>query len=169
MNYHAETEKELVSAIEEIGIINLSIIDIDTPGVIGGFTPKKKRSAERKYGIATDWAILLKLSDDRTLSIYASSCEDTYEGFSITINPKPFEYERDNDFDVRGYFKECLKKKITGYEIIKYGNDDTYGAKNINSETPKYLVIKLEDGTKITFSHSLFDEYMNFGLELPKE
>ena len=169
IHLHAETVKELDVIMEAFGLNGLTIVDIDTIGVIDDITPKKTRSIEKKFGFCTDMPIHLTLSDGRVMSVNASSFKDVYEGFDITKNPELSDYEHDSDLNVAGYCKECLNKKITGYEIVKFGEDTPDDVQNITPESPRKLIIKLEDGTKMTFSHWLMAEYMDFLVELPKK
>lgn len=169
IHLHADTAKELDVIMEAFGLNGLTIVDIDTIGVIEDIVPKKMRVAEKKFGFCTDMPIHLTLSDGRVISINASSFKNVYEGFDITKNPDPSDYEHDSDLDVAGYCKECLGKKITGYEITKFGKDVPDDIQNVTPESPKKLIIRLEDGTIMIFSHWLMAEYMDFLVELPKE
>ncbi len=169
INLHADTTKELNVIMEAFGLNGLSIVDIDTLGVIDDITPKETRIAEKRFGFCTDMPIYLELSDGRTLSINASSFKDIYEGFNITKDPESSDHEHDSDLDVADYCKECFGKKITGYEVTKFGEDTPNDIQNITPESPKKLIIKLEDGTRIIFSHWLMAEYMDFLVELPKK
>lgn len=169
INLHADTAKELDVIMEAFGLNGLSIVNIDTLGVIEDITPKKTRIAEKRFGFCTDMPIYLELSDGRTLSINASSFKDVYEGFNITKDPEPSDQEHDSDLDVADYCKECLGKKIAGYEVTKFGDDTPDDIQNITPESPKKLIIKLEDGTRMIFSHWLMAEYMDFLVELPKK
>ena len=169
IHLHAETAKELDAIMEAFGLSGRSIVNIDTLGVIEDITPKKIRIAKKRFGFCTDMPIHLDLSDGRTLSINAPSFKDIYEGFDITKNPEPSDHEHDSNLDVAEYCKECLGKKIVGYEVTKFGEDTPCDIQNITPEAPKKLIIKLEDGTKMIFSHWLMAEYMDFLVELPKE
>ena len=169
INLHADTAKELGVIMEAFGLNGLSIVNIDTLGVIEDITPKKTRIAEKQFGFCTDMPIYLELSDGRTLSINASSFKDVYEGFTITKDPESSDQEHDSDLDVADYCKECLDKKIAGYEVTKFGDDTPDDVQNITPESPKKLIIKLEDGTRMIFSHWLMAEYMDFLVELPKK
>ncbi|MBR2863806.1 MAG: hypothetical protein IKB97_09720 [Bacteroidaceae bacterium] len=169
INLHADTAKELDVIMEAFGLNGLSIVNIDTLGVIEDITPKKTRIAEKRFGFCTDMPIYLELSDGRTLSINASSFKDVYEGFNITKDPESSDQEHDSDLDVADYCKECLGKKIAGYEVTKFGDDMPDDIQNITPESPKKLIIKLEDDTRMIFSHWLMAEYMDFLVELPKE
>ncbi len=169
ISLHADTAKELDVIMDAFGLNGLSIVNIDTLGVIEDITPKKTQIAEKRFGFCTDMPIYLELSDGRTLSINASSFKDVYEGFNITKDPESSDQEHDSDLDVADYCKECLGKKITGYEVAKFGEDVPNDIQNITPESPKKLIIKLEDGTIMTFSHWLMAEYMDFLVELPKE
>lgn len=167
--HHAKTKKELGSIMDQLGLIGLSIKNMDTPGVIEDISTKKRRVTEGKFGFCTDLPMFFDLSDGRTISINAPSFKDVYEGFTVTVNPKPIERDGHTDLDVAGYCKECLGKKITGYEITKYGEDIPEDTKGITPESPEKLIIKLEDGTKMTFGHWLGAEYMDFDVQLPKK
>ena len=169
INLHADTAKELDVIMEAFGLNGLSIVNIDTFGVIEDITPKKTRIAEKRFGFCTDMPIYLELSDGRTLSINASSFKDVYEGFNITKDPESSDQEHDSDLDVADYCKECLGKKIAGYEVTKFGDDTPDDVQNITPESPKKLIIKLEDGTRMIFSHWLMAEYMDFLVELSKK
>ena len=169
IHLHADTAKELDVIMEAFGLNGLMIVDIDTTDVIEDIAPKKMRVAEKKFGFCTDMPIHLTLSDGRVMSINASSFKDIYEGFDIIKNPDPSDYEHDSDLDVAGYCKECLGKKITGYEITKFGKNVPEDIQNVAPESPEKLIIKLEDGTRMIFSHWLMAEYMDFLVELPKE
>ncbi len=169
IHLHADTAKELDVIMEAFGLNGLTIVDIDTIGVIEDIAPKKMRVTEKKFGFCTDMPIHLTLSDGRVMSINASSFKDVYEGFDITKNPDPSDYEHDSNLDIAGYCKECLGKKIIGYEITKFGKDMPDDIQDITPESPKKLIIKLEDSTRMIFSHWLMAEYMDFLVELPKE
>lgn len=167
--YHASTKKELESIMGRLSVVGLSIKNMDTPGVIEDISPKKRRVAEGKFGFCTDLPMFFDLSDGRTISIDAPSFKDIYEGFNITVNPKLIERIWPADLNVAGYCKECLGKKIAGYKVTKYGEDVPKDVQDITSESPEKLIIELEDGTTMTFSHWLFAEYMDFDVQLPKE
>jgi|GEM_PF-2560066 len=167
--YQAKTKGELETILKRLGLVGLSIKGIDTYGVIEDIAPNKMRVTEHRYGFCTDFPMVLKMSDSRTISINTLSFKDTYEGFSIAVNPDYSEYKnhRDNNLNVAKYCKECLEKKIIGYEVTKYGKNIPSGIQDTSSESSKELIIKLEDGTKMIFSHWLMAEYMDFNVELP--
>lgn len=167
--YHASTKKELESIIERSNLVGRTIEDIDTYGVIDDLAPRKKRVTDHILGFCTDLPMLLKLSDERTIRINAPSFKDIYEGFNVTINPKPSENERDNDLDVAKYCKECLGKKIVGWKVTKYGEKVPDYVQDITSESPKELILELEDGIKMIFSHWLMAEYMDFTIKFPEK
>ena len=169
--YRAKTKRMLEIILKRLNLIGLSIKDIDTYGVIEDITPSKMRTTKHRYGFCTDFPIVLELSDGRTISINALSFKDVYEGFSITVNPDYLEYKnhRDNNLNVAAYCKECLEKKIVDYEVTKYDKNVPNGIYDISSESSKELIIKLEDGTKMIFSHWLMAEYMDFDVELPEK
>ena len=169
-SHHVSKDRLVLAAIvKSLKLIGLSIVSIDTPGVICSMTPKKKRAETGKYGITTDWSMILHLSDGRILSIYGASAEDTYEGFSITENPKPFEYERDNNLNVSGFFKDCLNKKIVDFKIETYDVEWIKSNETLDHRSPKSLILILKDGTKLIFTNPIMDGYMDFDVELPKE
>ena len=165
MKYHADTGKELKATVEELGLIGLSITDIDTIGVASFAKIQNKQS---EYRFATDAPLDMKLSDGCILAAYTSSYEDVYCGFDFAINPKREDYERDNDLDIAGSFSRCLNNKIVSFEVTEYGDKIDDGIKNIASDSPKELVIIFEDGTRMSFCHSLYDEYMYVDLKLPE-
>lgn len=165
MKYHADTGKELMVTVEELRLIGLSITDIDTIGVASFAKIQNKQS---EYRFATDAPLDMKLSDGRILATYASSYEDVYCGFDFAINPKREDCERDNDLDIADAFKHCLNSKIIDFEVTEYGDNIDDGIKNIASDSPKELIVIFENGTKMSFSHSLYDEYMYVDLNLPE-
>lgn len=169
--YQAKIKGELETILKRLGLVGLSIKGIDTYGVIEDIAPNKMRVTEHRYGFCTDFPMVLKMSDSRAISINALSFKDTYEGFSIAVNPDYSEYKnhRDNNLNVVKYCKECLEKKIIGYEVTKYGKNIPNDIQDISSESSKELIIKLEDGTKMIFSHWLMAEYMEFNVELPEK
>lgn len=167
-NYQASTKKDLESVMNLIDLTGKSIKDIDTFGVIDDLASKKTRETKQLFGFCTDLPLHLKLNDGRTISINAPSFKDIYEGFSVAVNPKPFDYKRDNELNVTGYCKECLGKKIIGYKVTKYGKDVPDHVQSITPDSSRELILELEDGTKMIFSHWLMAEYMDFTVKLHK-
>ena len=128
------------------------------------------------YKISGDLLTLELKSVEKIIGYYyfdtkeeRNSFKDIYEGFNVTINPKPSENERDNDLDVAKYCKECLGKKIVGWKVTKYGEKVPDYVQDITSESPKELILELEDGIKMIFSHWLMAEYMDFTIKFPEK
>lgn len=168
--HHAKSSKFLKVILRHCKLIGLLIKNIDTYGVIEDIASKKMRADEYKYGFCTDFPMILELNDGRTISINASSFKDIYQGFSVVINPDLSNYKdyHDSDLNVAEYCKECLNKKIVGYDVVEYGSNCPKDIQDIAPESPKELILELEDGTKMKFSHWLMAEYMDFNVELPE-
>ena len=166
-HYHIKNKEQARKAFEEIKIIGLSIVSIDTPGVICSFTPSKER-VKGEYGLTTDYSILLHLSDGRIISVYCGANEETYQGFSIVVNPKPFAYERDNKMNVSGFLKDCLNKTIVSYKTEAFNRDEEWINENesITSESIRALTLVLKDGTELSFSDPIMDGYMDCSVKL---
>ena len=169
--HQAKTKGELETILKKLSLVGLSIKDIDTYGVIEDVAPNKMRVTEHRYGFCTDFPMILEMSDKRVISINALSFKDNYEGFSILVNPDFSEYKnhRDKKMNVAKYCKECLGKKIVYYKVTNYDKNLPNGIHDISPESAKELIIGLEDGTKMIFSHWLMAEYMDFDVELPEK